>query len=91
MRSPPTHNFHSYASWVPLHLDCPPLNQPGELEPGARGFTDVFTQEGPCGFHDHLNPTVLTLQGEVIVGNGQGGSGAGGGGGGGSPYAVPRR
>ncbi len=75
----------------PLHSDCPPLNQPGQLEPGARGFTDAFLQEGTCGFHDHLNPSLSTLQGQVVVGNGQGGSGAGGGGGGSSPYAVPSR
>ncbi len=72
----------------PIHTECPPLNLPGQLEPGERGFTGAFTQEATCGFHDHLNPSGSTLQGEVMVGNAQGGSGDGGGGGG--PYAVPR-
>ncbi len=40
------------------HLDCPPMNDPGELTPGQSGFTGVFTLSGTCGFHDHQNPTV---------------------------------
>ena len=72
----------------PIHTECPPLNLPGQLEPGERGFTGAFTQEATCGFHDHLNPSGSMLQGEAMVGNAQGGSGDGGGGGG--PYAVPR-
>ena len=79
-------NSSSQPHWLrsnphPIHTDCPSLDQLGQLEPGERGFTDALTQERTCGFHDHLNPTVLTLQGEVIVGNAQGGSGDGGAGG----------
>ncbi len=77
----------------PFHTECPPLNRPGFLEPGERGFTDAFMQEGTCGFHDHLNPTVGTLQGQVDIGNtsGDAGSGSGSGGGGSSPYTLPAR
>lgn len=79
----------------PFHTDCPPLNLPGQLEPGERGFTDAFSQAATCGFHDHLNPLVRGLQGQVVIGDAQGASGVGSGsdagGGGVSPYAVPGR
>ena len=51
----------------PIHTDCPPLNEPGRLEPGASGFTDVFTQAGNCGFHDHLDPVNASLQGLIVI------------------------
>ena len=51
----------------PFHTNCPPLNQPGQLAPGASGLTAVFTQAGNCGFHDHLSPTNSTLQGQVVI------------------------
>lgn len=83
----------------PVHDECPPINQPGRLGPGERGFTDPFSTAMTCGFHDHLNPFVAAFQGDVIVGDGTGdGSGGGGvggdpggGGGGVDPYRVPRR
>ncbi len=39
-----------------VHLDCPPMNEPGTLNPGQSGFTGIFSLSGACGFHDHQNP-----------------------------------
>ena len=53
-----------------VHLDCPPMNQPGVLNPGGgSGFTDAFTLAGTCGFHDHRNPPPggASFQGFVLV------------------------
>ena len=51
----------------PIHTDCPPLNEPGRLEPGASGFTGALIEAGSCGFHDHLNPFTTTLQGRIVI------------------------
>ena len=72
-----------------FHTDCPPLNLPGMLAPGASGMTGVFDRAGTCRFHDHQNPTVSAFQGQVVI-DGEGTGGGGGGGDGGTPYARGR-
>ena len=52
----------------PAHSDCPPMNTPGTLNPGASGLTGAFTLSGTCGFHDHQNPLLTGFQGFVLVG-----------------------
>ena len=52
----------------PAHSDCPPMNTPGTLNPGASGPTGAFTLSGTCGFHDHQNPLLTGFQGFVLVG-----------------------
>ena len=61
----------------PFHTNCPPLNQPGQLAPGASGLTGVLTQAGSCGFHDHLNPLDSRFRGQIVI---DGGTGPGNGG-----------
>ncbi len=61
----------------PFHTNCPPLNQPGRLAPGASGLTGVLTQAGSCGFHDHLNPLDSRFRGQIVI---DGGTGPGNGG-----------
>ena len=52
----------------PAHDDCPPMkDQPGLLNPGASGFTGVFTLSGTCGFHDHQSPDSASFQGFILV------------------------
>ena len=52
------------------HEDCPPMNNPGLLNPGQSGLTSAFTLSGSCGFHDHQNPPPGndSFQGFVLVG-----------------------
>ena len=61
-----THEMQS--SPHPTHSDCPPMNQPGVLPPGGSGFTAAFTLAGTCGFHDNLDDTNTSLQGQLLVG-----------------------
>ncbi len=52
----------------PAHDHCPPMNQPGLLNPGTSGLTDAFTLAGTCGFHDHRSPLNTSFQGFILVG-----------------------
>jgi plastocyanin len=47
----------------PSHTDCPEL-QLTFLSPGQSGSSAVFTRAVTCGYHDHLNPSLV---GRVIV------------------------
>jgi plastocyanin len=40
----------------PDHLDCPPLNDVGLLQPGQRRESGNLTIVRTCGFHDHDDP-----------------------------------
>ncbi len=51
-----------------VHADCPPMNTPGTLNPGASGLTGTFTLSGTCGFHDHQSPDGASFQGFILVG-----------------------
>jgi plastocyanin len=51
----------------PVHTDCPPINQVPFLGPGQSGQTGTFPNARTCGFHDHLDPFNVTLQGSIIV------------------------
>ena len=51
----------------PAHSNCPPMNQPGLLNPGGSGFTGTFTLSGTCGFHDHQSPDSASFQGFILV------------------------
>ena len=52
----------------PIHTDCPPLNQPGFLPPGASGLSGIFNTARSYGFHDHQNPIDRTMRGEIVIG-----------------------
>ena len=51
----------------PNHGDCPPIDDVGFLSPGQTKQTGNLTAVRTCGFHDHNQPTVTSLQGQVIV------------------------
>jgi plastocyanin len=56
-----TSDFH------PDHQECPPINQVGLLQPGQSRETGNLTTVRTCGFHDHDNPNVISLQGRIII------------------------
>ena len=51
----------------PDHTDCPPLNVVGILKPGESRETGNFVIVRTCGFHDHLDPNNVGLQGSVVT------------------------
>jgi plastocyanin len=52
----------------PEHTDCPEINQVGVLSPGQSRQTGNMTTNRPaCGFHDHDQPTVVSLQGTITI------------------------
>lgn len=51
----------------PTHGDCPAIDDVGFLAPGQTKLTGNLTVARTCGFHDHNQPTVASLQGQIIV------------------------
>jgi hypothetical protein len=51
----------------PTHGDCPAIDDVGFLAPGQTKLTGNLTVTRTCGFHDHNQPTVTSLQGQIIV------------------------
>ena len=51
----------------PTHVDCPEINQVGNLLPGQSRQTGVFDTARRCGFHDHGEPTNNGLQGSITI------------------------
>lgn len=51
----------------PEHTDCPELNQVGFLNPGQSRQSGNLVVSRSCGFHDHDNFTVKSLQGTIVI------------------------
>jgi plastocyanin len=51
----------------PQHGDCPAIDDVGFMSPGQTKLTGNLTAVRTCGFHDHNQPTVTSLQGQIIV------------------------
>jgi plastocyanin len=51
----------------PEHTDCVELNQVGHLEPGQSRESGNLNTARRCGFHDHLNDRVASLQGSIVI------------------------
>ena len=51
----------------PTHGDCPAIDDVGFIAPGQTKLTGNLTVAQTCGFHDHNQPTVASLQGQIIV------------------------
>ncbi len=51
----------------PEHTDCPELNQVGFLTPGQSRQSGNLVIARTCGYHDHDNFTVQSLQGSIII------------------------
>jgi plastocyanin len=51
----------------PEHTDCPELNQVGFLTSGQSRQTGNLVTARTCGFHDHDNFEITTLQGSITI------------------------
>jgi plastocyanin len=51
----------------PDHLECPPINQVGLLNPGQSRESGNLVTVRTCGFHDHDNPSDRNLQGSIVI------------------------
>ena len=51
----------------PTHVNCPEINQVGNLFSGQSRQTGAFDTTRRCGFHDHGEPTNNGLQGSITV------------------------
>ena len=50
----------------PEHTNCPAINV-GFIAAGASGTTQNLTTVRSCGFHDHNQPDVVSLQGTITI------------------------
>ena len=60
-----THEMNSNPH--PNHGDCPAIDDVGFLSPGQSKQTGNLTVVRTCGYHDHNQPDVASLQGQIIV------------------------
>jgi len=51
----------------PLHTDCPEMNAVGFIQPGQTKSTSAFRTVRTCGFHDHNQPSTVSLQGSIVI------------------------
>ena len=51
----------------PEHTDCPELNQVGFLTSGQSRQSGNLVTARTCGFHDHDNFEIKTLQGSITI------------------------
>lgn len=51
----------------PTHGDCPAIDDVGFLQPGQTKLTGNLNVVRTCGFHDHNQFSVASLQGQIIV------------------------
>ena len=60
-------NHNMVSNPHPEHTDCPELNQIGFLTPGQSRQSGNLVTTRTCGFHDHDNFEVKTLQGSIVI------------------------
>lgn len=51
----------------PTHGECPPIDDVGFIAPGQQKLTGNLTVTRTCGFHDHNQPDVTSLHGQIVV------------------------
>ncbi len=51
----------------PQHTDCPEMNGVGFIQPGQTKSTNAFRTVRTCGFHDHNQPSTVSLQGNIVI------------------------
>ena len=56
-----------YSDPHPEHTDCPEINNVGFLDPGQSRQTGNLNTVRTCGYHDHNQPTVTSLQGTITI------------------------
>jgi plastocyanin len=50
----------------PAHTDCPEINV-GSIGAGQSGTTQNLNTVRTCGFHDHIQPGVTSLEGTIRI------------------------
>ena len=56
-----------YSNPHPEHTDCPEINDVGTLNPGQSRQTGNMNTVRTCGYHDHNQDTVVSLQGTITI------------------------
>ncbi len=56
-----------YSNPHPEHADCPEINQVGFLDPGQSRQTGNLNTARTCGYHDHGEPSDVSLQGTITI------------------------
>jgi len=52
----------------PTHGTCPGIERGlATIAAGQTKLTQGFANAGTCGYHDHLNATTTSLQGQIVV------------------------
>jgi plastocyanin len=51
----------------PNHGECPAIDDVGFIAPGQTKLTGNLTTARTCGFHDHTQPDVPSLQGQIVI------------------------
>jgi len=51
----------------PEHTDCPEINDVGFLNPRQSRQTGNMNTVRTCGYHDHNQDTVVSLQGTITI------------------------
>jgi plastocyanin len=51
----------------PEHTACPAINDVGFLQPNQSRTTGNLNTARNCGFHDHNQPSVTSLQGTITI------------------------
>jgi plastocyanin len=51
----------------PNHGDCPPIDDIGFLAPGQSKQTGNLNTVRTCGYHDHNQPDVASLRGQIVI------------------------
>jgi plastocyanin len=59
------HNMNSDPH--PAHTDCPEINQIDLISSGQSRQTGVLNTARTCGYHDHDQDTVRSLQGTITI------------------------
>lgn len=60
-----SHEMHSDPH--PNHGDCPPIDEVGFIATGQTKLTGALNVARTCGYHDHNQPDVANLRGQIIV------------------------
>jgi len=62
-----SHEHNMLSDPHPEHTDCPELNQVGYLTPGQSRQSGNLVTVRTCGFHDHDNFEITSLQGAITI------------------------
>ena len=62
-----TRNHEMNSDPHPTHGDCPPIDDVAFITPGQTKLTGNLNTVRTCGYHDHLQPDVASLKGQIVI------------------------